>query len=237
MKIQRAVLIALIGIAQSAPAQDHLIPDTDVLVCPDSYLMKVRDVFARAFDDGVTSRAVVLPSFEVEYAIGLRKTKEGIEAFALKASSSIWDVQLLKEYEEGKVQEVSQDGRTVPYEKSEGYRKLKKSTPSDHRKIKTELRTRPIPKDLAEKINVFWREMLLNVEHPAKMDEGLDGVTYHFSAWVLGRGDLSGHVWSPEPDSKTGRLVALTEALADYASGKADLKRLTEQVERAGRRI
>jgi hypothetical protein len=44
---------------------------------------------------------------------------------------------------------------------------------------------------------------------------------------------LSGHVWSPEEDTKTGRLVALTEALADFASGKADLKKLNDQVERA----
>lgn len=233
MKTRHAVLTALLAFAPAASAQDRLVPDADVLTHPDPYLLKVRDVFERAFDEGVTSRAIVLPSFEVEYAVGLRKTKEGVEAFVLKASSSIWDVQLLKEYEEGRLYQLTRDGKKVPFEKSLVYQKLKKSTPSDHRKIKTELRTRSIPRDLAAKIDALWRDMLLSVAHPAQPADGVDGVTYHFSAWVSERGTLSGHVWSPEPDTNTGRLVALTETLAEYASGKADLKKLTEQVEKA----
>jgi serine/threonine protein kinase len=41
------------------------------------------------------AKAIVLPPFEPEYAVGLRNTKEGVEAFVLKALSSIWDVEFL----------------------------------------------------------------------------------------------------------------------------------------------
>jgi serine/threonine protein kinase len=36
------------------------------------------------------AKAIVLPSFEPEYAVGLRNIKEGVEAFVLNALSSIW---------------------------------------------------------------------------------------------------------------------------------------------------
>ena len=121
-------------------------------------------------------------------------------------------------------------------EQDDYYQESKKSTLSDHRKIKTDRQARPIPASLATKIQGIWHEMLLTVRRPPKTsDDRADGVTYCFSAAVPGKAQLNGSVWSPEPDSKTGRLVALTEALSDYASGKADLKRLTEQVERAAR--
>jgi hypothetical protein len=159
MKTRQAVLIVLVGIAQSASAQDPLIPDGGFSIRPGPYRLKVREVLARAFEEGVTSRAIVLPSFEPEYAVGLRKTKEGVEAFVLKASSSIWDVEYLKSIEEGRAVLLDEEGNRIPPERLEQ--------------------------------DEYYQEL------------------------------------------KTGRLVALTEALSDYASGKADLKRLTEQVEKA----
>ncbi len=237
MKTQQAVLIVLVGIAQSASAQDFLIPDEGFSIRPGPYRLKVREVLARAFEEGVTSRAIVLPSFEPEYAVGLRKTTEGVEAFVLKASSSIWDVEFLKSIEEGRAVLLDEEGNQVPperLEQDEYYQELKKSTLSDHRKIKTDRRARPIPASLAAKIHAIWHGMLLAVRPPPKTS-GVDlhGVTYCFSAMVPGRGPLNGRAWSPDPDSKTVRLIALTEALADYASGKADPKRLTDQVEKA----
>ena len=71
MKTQHAIIAFLIAIAHSASAQDHLIPDRGFLVRPGPYRLKVRDLLARAFEEGVTSKAIVLPSFEPEYAVGL----------------------------------------------------------------------------------------------------------------------------------------------------------------------
>jgi hypothetical protein len=222
VKIRAVVFLVLLSV-----------PDADVLVDPGTYRLKVGQVLKPAFDMEVTSRVIVLPSFRVEYAVGLRTTKEGVEAFVLKATSSIWDVETLNMYEEGRLLVVDEEGKTIPFEQDESYQELKKTTPSDHRKIKTDLRARSIPKNLAVKIDALWQAMLLSIQYPTKPIDGCDGEFYYFSARIRGGGQLSGHVWSPEPESKTGRLVQLTETLADYASGKADLKTLSEQVEKA----
>jgi hypothetical protein len=234
MKTQRAVFTVLIAIAHSASAQDHLIPDADGLgVTPRSHGQKAREVFAKAFEAGVTSRAIVFPSFEVEHAVGLRKTKKGAEAFVLRASSSIWEVEFREMHDDGRLRVVDEDDKLVPLDQNEEYQELKKRTPLDHRKIKVDQGARPIPADLAAQIDAIWHVMLCKAQQHHHTGIDCDGITYHFSALVPRGRHLSGHVSSPEEDSKTGRLVALTETLADFASGKADLKRLSEQVQRA----
>jgi hypothetical protein len=235
MRIRHPSFVVLIAIAQTASAQDRLIPDAEMPATSKIYWLKVRDVLAQAFEEGVTTRAVVLPSFRVEYAVGLRRTKVGVEAFVVRASSSIWDVEYLKMIEEERVLYVDEEGKRVPLERNEEYQELKKNTPSDHRKIKTRRNARPIPAALAARLESVWHTAILSARYPTETGDGCDGETYHFSAQIPKRGLLSAHVWSPEPDSKTGRLVALTDALADYASGKIALKRLSEEVERASK--
>ena len=84
MKTCLACLVLLIALPHSVSAQDHLEPDVDAFVDPDSYLLKIRHIFARAFDEGVILRALVLPSFRDEYAVGLKQNDNGIEAFVLE---------------------------------------------------------------------------------------------------------------------------------------------------------
>ena len=79
--------------------------------------------------------------------------------------------------------------------------------------------------------------MLLDVRHVEKPDDIMDGVTYHFSAWIGVRGEISGHTDSPEEESKTGRLAVLADAMGDYARGKVDWDQLKEKLEQARRSI
>jgi hypothetical protein len=227
--------LALIGIcASSLRAQEHLIPDTNVFTDPDEYKLKMRHIFAQAFEDGVTLRVLVTPSFSTkEHVAGLLQRDKAVEVFVLEPSSSIWDTEILKMYETGEAGSVDGDGKEIPLEQNEAYQKLKKSTPADYRAIKAKRQARPIPKELAGEIKGLWKEMLLNVRHPSEGNDGLDGVTYDFSASVGSRGELSGHIWSPEPESKTGRLTNLADTLADYARGKADLDKLKERLKEA----
>ena len=232
MKIRTVVFLVLLSLVQAASAQEHLIPDCSVLAEPDGYMLKIRHVFAQAFEEHVSLRAIVIPSFEKEYAVGLQATKEGTEAFFLSPSSQVWNTEVLKEYEEGKMRAYV-NGKPVALQDDKNYQRLKRTTPSDYRKIGVTRRARPIPKDLADRITALWHERLLDVRHPTELVDGCDGETYYFSAWVWGRGQLSGHVWSPEPDAKAGRLVGVVTALADFSNGKADLKHLAEHVDRA----
>jgi hypothetical protein len=214
-------------------AQEHLVPDVDVFVDPDNHKLMMRHVFARAFEDGVTLRVLVTPSFQKEYAAGLRRVDQQVEVFVLEPSVQIWNLELIRMYESGEIGPLHDDGNEVPLERNPAYQKLKKETPSDYRKIKAERRSRPIPEDLASQMEKLWAQMLLNVQHPAEDDDGLDGTTYDFSGRVRGRGTLSGHIWTPEPTSKTGRLTALAETMADYARAKASLETLKEKLKAA----
>jgi len=62
-----------------------------------------------------------------------------------------------------------------------------------------------------------WMHMLERTT-PRQPAVGFDGATYLFMAFVQGRGNIEGEVWSPPNDSPTGRLVGLGTMLRDYVS-------------------
>lgn len=233
MKIGVLGLAAILSLAQAAPtwAQDHLLPDIGVFGEPDEFLVNVRLIFAQAFEEGVLLRAVVIPSFEKEYAVGMRETAKGCEVFLLTPSTQIWNTELIRDYERGKTLSVV-NGKPLPLKDDKNYQRLKTNNPSDYRDIRVTRKARPVPKDLADNLRHLWNERLQEVEGSDKLD-GMDGETYYFSLSDIGRMPVSGHIWSPKPDSKAGRLVAVIPTLADFAIGKADAARLAAQVERA----
>ena len=238
MKTHLVVIILLAAHAQPAGAQDHLVSDPSAFADPDSYLLKCRHVFAPAFEHGIRLRALVLGSFTKEYVVGLQFGDAGAQAFVLEPSSSIWDTELLEMYKTGEIGlATGPDGKEIPLEQDEAYKELKKRTPADYRAIKAVRRARPLPRNVADGIKTLWEVMLLEARHAKKSGDGLDGTTYRFSASVSGRGDLSGHTWSPDPESKTGQLARLAEALAEFAKGTGSLKTLTTRFEAARKSI
>jgi hypothetical protein len=64
-----------------------------------------------------------------------------------------------------------------------------------------------------------------------------DGVTYHFSARLQGRGDLSGYIYSPEDELKTGQLAWLAETLAEFARDTIPLAKLETRLAAAEKSI
>ncbi len=224
----------LISFPNASPAQDHLEPDVDAFVEPSGYLLKVRQIFEQAFDEEVTLRALVIHSrriVEGEFVVGALVRDGQAEAFVLEPSSHI-GMSLKLENCQKAINSYKQDGEKVPPELLDRLKDLEREA-VDFSKIKAIRRARPISLELAQQIKVVWEKMLLDVKHPEKPIDGMDGVTYYFSAWIKGRGELSGHVWSPRSGSKTARLKALAEAIRDYARGKVDLSALKTTVEQA----
>jgi hypothetical protein len=215
----------------SVSAQDHLSPAVDVFVKPDSYLLKARHVFIQAFDNGVILRALVLPSFRKEFSVGVIDQGEQVEAFVLEPSSSIWGAELLEECQIA-IKAYEKDNEKVPQDLLDRMEDLKKDA-VDYRTIKAVRRSRPLPRNLSEEINSVWRKMLLDVRQPREPRRGKDGVIYYFSAWIKGRGDLSGQVWSPSKGSKTDLLTSLALAIGDYAREEVDLTMLKKKLEEA----
>jgi len=196
------VALALFATAATALAQDHLIPEGGVFTQDEGYHIKVRELLAEAFDGDIVLQAVFLPAFEPEATAGIRKTKDGFEAFASRPSYHIAE----------KI----------------GAAQLTKSAPDFH-DLTVHTKTRAISAALTERIRRAWQDMVLNARFPKSPRIGTDGMDVHFSIWVSGHGYVGAQIWSPER-GKAAAMEDLAEVLGDYAEEKADEKKLAKAV-------
>ena len=88
-----------------------------------------------------------------------------------------------------------------------------------------------LDRDVAEAVQEVWLRMLRQTLYTARpVGGGADGVNYHFSRFVpLGKNDPkapsgweAGWIWTPKPDSLTGQLASLSEALRTYTLDSSD---------------
>ena len=87
--------------------------------------------------------------------------------------------------------------------------------------------------DLAAAIRRAWREALVQVKHPSQPRYGLDGESYHFALSELETGPMAGQTWSPDEQSRPGRLVALAHSLRQYIlAGEAERSSIYQQLAR-----
>jgi hypothetical protein len=101
-----------------------------------AYEADLRRVFREAFGPDVRLRALVRPSFETEYVVGLRREGAGYEIFAPRPSrQQVWFYQLVKLYRSGRagVMHVDiTDSKSVPRDDTgDEIAKLEKDLPPD----------------------------------------------------------------------------------------------------------
>jgi hypothetical protein len=184
--------------------QDHLEPERGILNTPDfgwDYSKRLREVLLKNAANHHLARMVCLPSFEPEWMVTV--VREDGEDF--DAPHTYY----------------------VEYVGAES--KLFRTKDSDDIKVK---RSRAaLDPDTAEFLNMTWRRMLRRTRYPKEPRLGADGVGYHFSRSVpmIDRGGNDplagwehGTIWSPDEDSRCGDLVAIGEALRDYALAKPE---------------
>jgi hypothetical protein len=215
---------AAIVVTTAALGQDHLTPEPGPLADAGEvreYYVKVREVFAEVFRSDVLVQVVFFRAPEPEEMAGIRKTETGFEAFASKPSSYIWETYSIFSAE--------RQTHGQPLEPGSSLAEMKRQFPSDFRQITVHTDSRAISAPLTERIRRVWEDMLLNARHPKNPPVGTDGETYNFSMWVDQHGMVSGEVWSPRK-GKTVALTRLADALAEYARGKVDEKRLAQLV-------
>jgi hypothetical protein len=93
----------------------------------------------------------------------------------------------------------------------------------------TETCSGPLTKRAVKKIRAGWLAALEGTR-PADPDEqGLDGEIHRFSLFERGVATRRGKVWSPEPWTNVGALVALGHALASHACGDPSGRRSPER--------
>jgi hypothetical protein len=89
--------------------------------------------------------------------------------------------------------------------------------------IQTTARTANVSRKLYEALRSEWDRSIARARPTDGV--GLDGETFNFQ--LLGR---CGSAWSPDPESRNGKLVALVMALALLADSKDDASHATGEV-------
>ena len=247
--MQKIVLLFVAAVLSVAPAYsqpqrpDHLMPEDSLLsggpsVVSSRYNELVVYVFSDGYSRDVTLRAVVLPSFSLEYLVGLRDDKiaggTGYRVFYLRPSIHLWDYEILRLMQTGEmVQGSSNPKDDVAKLQADEIAKLKSRLPANPRDVPLTRCEKPLDATVAQRVSAAWSSILHETRYPpaGPMLRFTDGTTYHFSGYFREEGFrfLAGQTRWPEPDSKPGRLAELADTLVRYCDGKADAAELERQ--------
>lgn len=84
-------------------------------------------------------------------------------------------------------------------------------------------------RDIADEIGTVFALATSQVHYPKEERSQLDGVSYHFSAFVKGTGVRAGRTWSRDSQTTCGRLIALGEHLHGYVRGEITAEKLQSE--------
>jgi hypothetical protein len=222
---------AIISLAAPlAAAADHLEPEASILGGEDEgflyYDTVVAGVLKDAYDQNVVARAIVEPSFQPEYAVGLVSDKGRYSIFTLVPALHLWSYEILEEMESGR-STILKDGKQV--RDDQGIAELRAHLPADWHEVKVKRCDAAIDKAVATKILAAWQSVVFDTRFDKPASDGsvtetitLDGTSYHFAA--SGAVDLAGQTANPDASSPPGQLADMAEKMATYcASRKRDL--------------
>jgi len=205
------------GFLPTAVAGEHLVPERSVFA--DTFLLEydtmVVSALEGAFTRDVRVRAVVQPSFQPEYAVGVKERENGFRVFCLHPEIQLWAYETLNMMKAGSIRNLGSIIGPPTDRASETPKELEKleaSLPANFRDVKIKSGDAEIASDLARLLVAIWETMLRQTRYDKAAHLGFDGVSYHFSM----RSDhqnLAGYVWSPPPASTTELLVKVVETM------------------------
>ena len=82
--------------------------------------------------------------------------------------------------------------------------------------VKIEKFKKEIQNDVALKLIELYKLCIYQTKYEEEEIFGLDGTNYYFT--IFDNGLKSGTIWSPEEESKMGKLVEISDILVDYAT-------------------
>jgi hypothetical protein len=216
----RQVLPFLLALAlvNGAQANEHLRPEDSqftraslppgaTLLAP--YHAMIIDVLAGAFEQDVRARLIAMPSFTPEYALGIRETNGIFKIFHLSSKSQLWSYENLR-----LLRDLARDN-LIPGEAghiAEAIAQYEAELPDDYHDVETTYCEFEIPAALGRDILMVWERLLLETRYGDQAALGRDGIDYHFSMRADGM-LMGGKVWEPDPESKTGTMVSMTETM------------------------
>ncbi|GAA4455538.1 hypothetical protein GCM10023189_23430 [Nibrella saemangeumensis] len=86
--------------------------------------------------------------------------------------------------------------------------------------IQVTVRRIQIAKDLALQLNKLFMTAIGQVSYRRNQAWGVDGTTFHFTAYAVGEGVRSGYTWSPQRGSRMHDLVQVVQLLQKMTSTK-----------------
>jgi hypothetical protein len=232
LRFGRVLALCAALVAPGAMAADHLTPSTGSPVLA-SYQTTVREALAAAFLPNVRVRVIGEPSFQPEFAVGIRERGGRYWIFALQPRQQLWGYSVLEMANRGEIQWLNRE-RGAP----DPMKELRDSLPPTPRDVKIDRCEAPIDADLAGEVIQSWARMLDGVRPERSSGFGVDGETYDFSMERDGR-TLTGSTWSPDPATPPGLLVLMVAEMRNYCrmNDAARLKGLRESSSALSRRL
>jgi hypothetical protein len=180
----------------------------------ENYYQTVISALEVTYKPDIKVKAIVLPSFRPEYAVGIKKNNGIYHVFHKQPSLSYWGYTSLELMKQENIK-VIKDGKSQRDLK--GIQRIESRYPKNFRDIKINTCERTLEETLAIKIIAAWEIMLLQTSYTLESTGGLDGTTYHFS-----NNRMAGQTWSPSARTKPGKLVAITDSLIKYCLGTVE---------------
>ena len=183
------------------------LPPNATLLAP--YHAMIIEVLAGAFEQDVRARLVAMPSFTPEYAVGLKEANGSYKVFHLASMSQLWSYENLR-----MLRELEASGALPQQQEplAEAIAEYEALLPDDYHDVETSYCEIDIPAALGRDLMTVWEKLLLETRYGERPDLGRDGTDYHFSMRANGR-NMAGKVWEPDPQSKTGAMVSITESM------------------------
>ena len=186
----------------------------------DDYYVILRKVFHRIYRDDVVVAAIcAVGTGADEHATGILRVNGGYAAFSAFPSASVWSTEYDRFMADGR--ETCFDAATrkeVPCPPQD-----RTGLPKSYRSIKTEMKTRPLPNDLARRITALWRHRVREALHApilSDWERGALGGLVHYYFVRSGSGDWASVIGSKGDDkSDAAQMADLAIALQGYAVG------------------
>ena len=228
----RLLFVAIAAaLAVGSAAQPRLVaPEEPNGAIPAAYQRDVRQVFAEAHGADVVLRAIVLPGFGVEFAVGLRRRGAGYEIFSLTPSEQIWAFQRLAMLRSGEMGATVLEGGGEGEDMLSGelrdisgeeIARLEALLPEDPTELPLARCAVAVDSRTAAALVGAWQTMLEAMRPGDELEVGADGTSYLFSM-EIGVRSLSGEAWSPERRSRPGRLARIAEAMRDHCGDRRE---------------
>jgi hypothetical protein len=194
------LIVAILANAwYSASAQNHLEPEEGILNELEfrwEHRKRIREVLLKGAAFYHVARMVCIPAFRPEWVVTVVQE----EAEDADTPDSYY------------VEYVAVDKKLFP--------------PNANEKLTVKKERAVLARETAEALNTTWRRILRSTRYSRNPRIGADGVGYHFSRGVPLKyrdgGFEQGQIWTPVQSSPCGELVAIGEALRDYACAKPD---------------